>query len=117
MGDRVRVTEWPPRDRAGAIEPHRLNAITLFRSMPWLVKAFDRVVPEAHWCPYTDPETDDHLAVIECQCGETVWAGGAKITECACHRFFVLVGPELRCYRPDDEALSALAELDDSSDS
>jgi hypothetical protein len=117
LGDRVRVTEWPPRDQAGAIEPHRHNAITAFRSMPWLVKAFDRIVPEAHWHPYTDPKSDESIAVIECQCGETVWTGGARMAECACHRFFLLVGDELRCYRPDAEAISALEEPDDGGDS
>lgn len=99
------------------IEPHRLNAISYFRSFPWLVRAFNRLVPEAHWHLYIDPQTDDHLAVIECQCGETVWVGGAKITECACHRCFLFLGDQVRCYRPDEEAVAALAELEDGSDS
>lgn len=94
-----------------------MNAISFFRAFPWLVRAFDRIVPEAHWHPYTDPQTDDPVAVIECQCGETVWTGGARMTECACHRFFLLVGEQVRCYRPDEEAVAALAELDDGDDS
>jgi hypothetical protein len=118
LGDkRVRISDWPPRDRSGSIEPHHINAITMFRGMPWLIKAFDLVVPDSYWHGYADPETDEAIAVIECQCGETPWVGGARITECACHRFFLLVGEEVRCYRPSEEAISDLPELDDEPES
>lgn len=82
----------------------------MFRAFPWLVKAFDRVVPETHWSTVTDPETEETAVLVRCTCGVTCWTGIAEVRECACGRFFVAVGPELRCYRPEvtaDELLEA----------
>jgi len=106
--NRARVDGWPPRDRAGAIEPHKLNAISLFRAIPSAAKLFQTIVPEQFWSEHEDPETGEVVAIISCGCGETCWVGGATITECACGRFFLHLSDEVRCYRPeaDEEAKS-----------
>lgn len=85
--------------------------------MPWAARLFDLVVPRAYWHCYVDPERDEPIAVIECQCGVNPWVGGARIVECACGRFFIFPGDEVRCYRPSEEALQALREADDHPDS
>lgn len=117
MEDRVRFSEWPPRDSSGAIEFHRHNGITSFRALPWMIRAFDLVVPPEFWHRYVDPERDEPIAVIECGCGVCPWVSGAKIIECDCHRFFIFIGDQVRCYRPGDEAIAALLELDDGTES
>lgn len=104
MGDRrVRVDGWPPRDRGGSIEPHKINMITLFRRIPSAVKLFDAVVPVSHWSTVSDDQTDELIAIIDCTCGETVSVSGARCVECACERFFVFLITEVRCYRPEAE--------------
>lgn len=73
----------------------------MLRAFPWLVKAFQTVVPELFWGEFEDPDDGQAVAIISCGCGETIWAGGATATECACGRFFLHLGDELRCYRPE----------------
>lgn len=73
--------------------------------MPWLVRAFQTIVPESYWSVFLDPDTDEQIAVIDCRCGETAWASGARFGECACGRFFLFLGDELRCFRPGPGAV------------
>lgn len=98
----TRVKGWPPRDRSGAIEPHKLNAISAFRrALPWLVRAFQTKVPEQYWSAYLDHETDEEVAVVECGCGAVTRAGGATFAECVCGRFFLFLGDQVRCFKPE----------------
>jgi hypothetical protein len=102
--NRVRVDGWPPRDSAGAIEPHKLNAISMFRAFPWLVKAFQTKVPEDYWSEAVDPDTEAPIADVKCPCGENPQVGGPTAVECDCGRFFLFLGDELRCFKPEGEA-------------
>ena len=71
--------------------------------VPSAVKLFQTVVPEEFWREFEDPGSGEVGAIISCGCGETVQAGGATTTECACGRFFLHLGDEVRCYRPEAE--------------
>lgn len=64
---------------------------------------FQTTVPEDYWSAYLDPDADLEVAIVACGCGETAWAGGAVIGECACGRFFLFLGDELRCFKPEPD--------------
>lgn len=94
---------WPPRDRHGRKLPWKLNSITMFRAVPSLVRAFNVRVPEEFW--NTDEDEDgEPLAIIACQCGEEPKVRITHNIECGCGRFFLFLGDEVRCFRPENDA-------------
>jgi hypothetical protein len=82
---------------------HKLNAISVFRAFPWLIRAFKTTVPDEYWSSYRDEETDEEVAVVNCGCGSVARAGGATFAECRCGRFFLFLGDQVRCFKPEAE--------------
>lgn len=90
---------WPPRDATGMVHFHRFNAITMFRAVPSMINVFNTIVPEDFWT--RDEESGELIAVVACPCGEEPKVGVAQTAECACGRFFLGMGDEVRVFNPN----------------
>ena len=83
------------QDRALAIaadpRPRRMTFWTIARSIPGLAELFDTVVPQNLWAL-----VDDGEAELPCPCGDDIHLPAGRPVECACGRFFVFDGDEIR---------------------
>lgn len=104
---------WPPRDRLGRKQPHRL-ALPSFLLSPTIgaaiVEHFDRAIPGEFWFWDIDDE-GEHLAVIACPCGEEPGVSPIRMTECECGRYYLNLVTEVRVWKPE-EVEAGLPEAD-----
>lgn len=93
---------YPPRDRAGAVIPHKLELPIFLRVFgAEFLAFFDKTVPEDFWAEETDGETPQ--IVISCPCGEEptlrFLTRSFSLAECPCGRFFMHDGKSVRVGR------------------
>ena len=71
--------------------PRRMTFWTFAASIPGLAALFDTVVPQNLWAL-----VDDGEAELPCPCAEVIHLPAGRPVECACGRFFVFDGDEIR---------------------
>lgn len=100
---------YPPRDRAGAITPHKLELPVFLRALgPGFVAFFDKKVPEDFWSEGVDGEVP--TIAISCPCGEVpilrFLTRSFSLAECDCDRIFMHDGKQVRVGRLGEESPS-----------
>lgn len=92
---------WPPTDQLGRIQPHKFNMVSAFRAFPWLIRYFDKEVPQQFWT-LDSYAADEATAVVACPCGQEPLVPEAKCVECECGRFFLNLGTRILVARPEE---------------
>lgn len=96
---------WPPRDRDDVQIPHKLESISFLRAVPWVLRFFDKVVPEEFWTEEIEVGAEDPRILISCPCGEEpalqFRLRSFDMAECECGRFFMHDGKQVRSGRAD----------------
>jgi len=83
------------RDNFGGILPSRPNVLTFFNAMPWLLRYFDRKVPDG--ATFKDTDGDVEVIEVACPCGETPRVPIGSIEECKCERFYFATPLRVLC--------------------
>lgn len=105
MASPVSLTDrWPPRDRIGRQQLHRIALPTFFVQPSGIgrtiVEAFKQPVPDGFWNSDVDEE-GEAIAIVSCPCGEDATVYPLRSAECDCGRFYLHLGTEVRVYRPE----------------
>jgi hypothetical protein len=89
---------YPPRDRVGVKQLHRLELPGLLRAVPDFMSQFRAVVPEEFYAEDMDGETP--IIVVSCRCGKEpvlrFRQRSYSLARCGCGRHFLFDGQNLR---------------------
>jgi hypothetical protein len=92
---------YPPRDRAGVKQLHRLELPAFLRAVPGVLAFFSNIVPAEFYAVRDDEGAP--IIVVDCRCGERpVLRFGERaysIAVCQCERMFMFDGKQLRSGR------------------
>lgn len=83
------------------------GAIEIFRSLPWMLRYFDRRVPDEFWM--LEGEGTDSVAIVACPCGiePPPRVPFNRLTQCEgpdCGRMFFYDGKRVLVARPEVQA-------------
>jgi hypothetical protein len=100
----VRPGDHRPRDLAGRLVPHQLDAVTFMRAISGLRDRFQTEVPASHVERREDARTGAVEVLVRCTCGvETPELPVAMFVECpgGCGRWFLNTARSVRVGRLD----------------